>query len=142
MLVSLGLILFFRHSKPGKAMRAVCANPEASRLMGIRSSTVYRLSWAISTAIGAVAGLLVAPLIGINPEIGQLILRGILGAVIGGFPSIMGAVVGGVSAGLIETFAGVLVGSAFKNLVPFLMLMLLLVFRPHGLLGVAEVKRV
>jgi branched-chain amino acid transport system permease protein len=110
--------------------------------MGIRVDRVYRWSWAISTAIGALAGLLVAPLIGINPEIGQLILRGLLGAVIGGFTSIPGAVVGGLAVGLIETFSGVLIGSAFKNLVPFVLLMLLLVFRPYGLFGAADVQRV
>jgi branched-chain amino acid transport system permease protein len=96
----------------------------------------------MSTAIGALAGLLVAPLIGINPEIGQLILRGLLGAVIGGFTSVPGAIVGGLAVGLIETYSGVLVGTTFKNLVPFVLLMVLLVFRPQGLFGTAEVKRV
>jgi branched-chain amino acid transport system permease protein len=141
-LVTLGIIVFFRYARLGKAMRAVSINPEAARLMGIRVATVYRWSWAISTAIGALSGLLIAPLIGVNPEIGQLILRGLLGAVIGGFTSIPGAIVGGIAVGLIETYAGVLVGSAFKNLVPFVLLMLLLVFRPQGLFGAADVKRV
>jgi branched-chain amino acid transport system permease protein len=141
-LVTAGVILFFRYTRLGKAMRAVSVNAEAARLMGIRVGTVYRWSWAISTAIGALAGLLVAPLIGINPEIGQLILRGLLAAVIGGFTSVPGAIVGGIAVGLIETFSGVLIGSAFKNLVPFLLLMVLLVFRPQGLFGVADIKRV
>jgi len=142
LLVTFAVIAFFRHTRLGKAMRAVSVSPEAAKLMGIRVDRVYRWSWAISTAIGALAGLLVAPLIGINPEIGQLILRGLLGAVIGGFTSIPGAVVGGLAVGLIETFSGVLIGSAFKNLVPFVLLMLLLVFRPYGLFGAADVQRV
>lgn len=141
-LVTTALVVFFRVTRLGKAMRAVSVNAEAARLMGIRVTRVYRWAWAISTAIGALAGVLVAPLIGINPEIGQLILRGLLGAVIGGFTSIPGAIVGGLAVGLIETYSGVLVGSAFKNLVPFLLLMVLLVFRPQGLFGVADVKRV
>jgi branched-chain amino acid transport system permease protein len=141
-LVTILVIAFFRYTRLGKAMRAVSVSPQAATLMGIRVERVYRWSWAISTAIGALAGLLVAPLIGINPEIGQLILRGLLGAVIGGFTSVPGAIVGGVAVGLIETYSGVLVGSAFKNLVPFVLLMVLLVFRPHGLFGSAEVKRV
>jgi branched-chain amino acid transport system permease protein len=141
-LVTLGIIVFFRTTRLGRAMRAVSVNPEASRLMGIRVETVYRWAWAISTAIGALAGLLVAPLIGINPEIGQLILRGLTAAVIGGFTSIPGAVVGGLAVGLLETYSGVLIGTAFKNLVPFVLLMVLLVFRPQGLFGAAEVKRV
>ncbi len=140
--VTLSVIGFFKYTKMGKGMRAVSVNVEASRLMGIRVSSVYRWAWGISTAIGALSGLLVAPLIGINPEIGHLILRGLLAAVIGGFTSIAGAVFGGIAVGLIETFSGVLIGSTFKNLVPFLLLMLLLFFRPHGLFGTAEAKRV
>jgi branched-chain amino acid transport system permease protein len=141
-LVTIAVIVFLRSTRLGRAMRAVSVNAEAARLMGIRVESVYRWSWAISTAIGALAGLLVAPLIGINPEIGQLILRGLLAAVIGGFTSIPGAIVGGLAVGLIETYAGVLVGSTFKNLVPFILLMVLLVFRPQGLFGAADVKRV
>ena len=141
-LVTGGVMAFFRFTRLGKAMRAVSVNADAARLMGIRVESAWRWSWAISTAIGAVAGLLVAPMIGINPEIGHLILRGLLAAVIGGFTSVPGALIGGLAVGLIETFSGVLVSSTFKNLVPFILLMLLLVFRPQGLFGAAEVKRV
>ena len=141
-LVTVLVIAFFRYTRLGKAMRAVSVSAEAATLMGIRVERVYRWSWAMSTAIGALAGLLVAPLMGINPEIGQLILRGLLGAVIGGFTSVPGAIVGGVSVGLIETYSGVFVGTTFKNLVPFVLLMVLLVFRPQGLFGAAEIKRV
>jgi branched-chain amino acid transport system permease protein len=140
--VTFAVIAFFKHSRLGKAMRAVSINAEAARLMGIRVEAVWRWAWAISTAIGALAGLLVAPVIGVNPEIGALILRGLVAAVIGGFTSVPGAIVGGLAVGLIETFSGVLVSSTFKNLVPFIILMLLLVFRPYGLFGVAEAKRV
>lgn len=140
--VTLAVIAFFRHARLGKAMRAVSVNPEAAMLMGVRVGTVYRWSWAISTAIGALAGLLVAPLVGVNPELGQLVLRGLLAAVIGGFTSVGGAIVGGLAVGLIETYAGVLVGSAFKNLMPFVLLMLLLTLRPQGLFGAVDAKRV
>lgn len=140
--VTLGVIAFFKYSRMGKAMRAVSIDAEAARLMGIRVGTVYAWAWGISTAIGALAGLLVAPLIGVNPEIGSLILRGLVAAVIGGFTSVTGAVIGGLAVGLIETFSGVLIGGTVKNLMPFLLLMLLLVFRPQGLFGLAEAKRV
>lgn len=141
-LVTVLLAAFFRFVRTGKAMRAVAINPEAAMLMGIRVHAIYRWAWAISAAIGAVAGLLVAPVIGINPEVGQLILRGLVAAVLGGFTSIWGAVIGGLLVGLLETFASVTVGSTFKNLVPFVVLMLLLVFRPYGLFGVRDVHRV
>ena len=142
LLVTFAVIAFFKYTRLGKAMRAVSINAEAARLMGIRVDSVWRWAWAISTAIGALAGLLVAPVIGVNPEIGTLILRGLVAAVIGGFTSVPGAIIGGIAVGLIETFSGVFVGSTFKNLVPFIILMLLLVFRPYGLFGVAEAKRV
>jgi branched-chain amino acid transport system permease protein len=142
LLVTLAVMAFFKYARLGKAMRAVSINAEAARLMGIRVDSVWRWAWAISTAIGAFAGLLVAPVIGVNPEIGTLILRGLVAAVIGGFTSVPGAIIGGLAVGLIETFSGVLVSSTFKNLVPFIILMLLLVFRPYGLFGVAEAKRV
>lgn len=140
--VTCAVTAFFKYTRLGKAMRAVSINAEAARLMGIRVESVWRWAWAISTAIGALAGLLVAPVIGVNPEIGALILRGLVAAVIGGFTSVPGAIIGGLAVGLIETFSGVLVSSTFKNLVPFIILMLLLVFRPQGLFGVAEAKRV
>jgi branched-chain amino acid transport system permease protein len=136
------LTLFFKHARAGQAMRAVAANPEAAVLTGIRVHRVYRWAWALSAGIGALAGLLVAPVVGVNPEIGQLILRGLVAAVIGGFTSIPGAVAGGIAVGCIETFAAVTVGSTFKNLVPFVALLALLVFRPHGLFGTQEVHRV
>lgn len=142
LLVTLAVMAFFKYTKLGKAMRAVSINAEAARLMGIRVESVWRWAWAISTGIGALAGLLVAPVIGVNPEIGTLILRGLVAAVIGGFTSVPGAIIGGLAVGLIETFSGVIVGSTFKNLVPFIILMLLLVFRPYGLFGLAEAKRV
>ena len=67
---------------------------------------------------------------------------GLSGVVIGGLTSIGGAVVGGLAVGLIESYSGVLVGTVFKNVVPFILLMVLLVWRPHGLFGAAEAKRV
>jgi branched-chain amino acid transport system permease protein len=140
--VTLLLTAFFRHARAGKAMRAVATNPEAAVLMGIPVGRVYRYAWAISAAVGALAGMLVAPVAGVNPELGQLILRGLVAAVLGGFTSIHGALVGGLLVGLLETFASVTVGSTFKNLVPFVVLLVLLVFRPHGLFGSAEVHRV
>lgn len=136
------LTAFFRYLRTGKAMRAVAINPEAATLMGVRVAGIYRWAWAISATIGAVAGLLVAPVVGINPEVGQLILRGLIAAVLGGFTSIQGAVIGGLLVGLLETFASVTVGSTFKNLTPFIVLMLLLVFRPYGLFGARDVHRV
>lgn len=103
---------------------------------------MFSAAWALSTMLGAFVGLLLAPVIGINPEIGHLILKGLVAAVIGGFSSLGGAVVGGLLLGLLETYAGALFGATFKNLVPFGVLILLLLLRPQGLAGASSARRV
>ena len=85
---------------------------------------------------------MLAPVIGITPEIGHLILKGLIAAVIGGFTSLGGAVAGGLLLGLLETYAGAFFGATFKNIVPFCILVALLLFRPYGLFGTAALKRV
>ena len=141
-MVVAALFLFFGYSKFGKAMRATALDPIAAKLMGIRIGSVFSAAWALSTMLGAFVGLLLAPVIGINPEIGHLILKGLVAAVIGGFSSLGGAVVGGLLLGLLETYAGAFFGATFKNLVPFGVLILLLLLRPQGLAGASSVRRV
>jgi branched-chain amino acid transport system permease protein len=136
------LFLFFGYSKFGKAMRATALDPIAAKLMGIRIGSVFSAAWALSTMLGAFVGLLLAPVIGINPEIGHLILKGLVAAVIGGFSSLGGAVIGGLLLGLLETYAGAFFGATFKNIVPFGVLILLLLLRPRGLAGASSVRRV
>jgi branched-chain amino acid transport system permease protein len=85
---------------------------------------------------------LLAPVIGINPEIGHLILKGLVAAVVGGFSSLGGAVAGGLLLGLLETYTGAFFGATLKNLVPFGVLILLLLLRPQGLAGASSVRRV
>jgi branched-chain amino acid transport system permease protein len=140
--VTLLVSAFFRFHRAGKAMRAVAINAEAASLMGIEVFSTYRWAWGLSAAVGGLTGLLVAPMTGVNPEVGSLILRGLVAAVLGGFTSVPGAIVGGLAVGLLETFAAVSLGATVKNLVPFIVLCLLLAFRPHGLFGVREVHRV
>jgi branched-chain amino acid transport system permease protein len=134
------LVVFFRQTKLGKAMRAVAFNQTAARLMGISVGKVFGSAWALSAAIGALAGLLLAPVIGINPEIGHLIIKALVAAVIGGFGSLGGAVVGGLLLGLLETYAGAVFGAAFKQIVPFGILIAFLLARPQGLWGATQVR--
>jgi branched-chain amino acid transport system permease protein len=134
------LVLFFQQTKRGKAMRAVASNQTAARLMGIGVSTVFGSAWALSAAIGALAGLLLAPVIGINPELGNLIIKALVAAVIGGFGSLGGAVFGGLLLGVLETYAGALFGAALKEIIPFGILIALLLIRPQGLWGATQVR--
>jgi branched-chain amino acid transport system permease protein len=123
-------------------MRATSQSESAARLMGIVVERVFMTSWAISTAIGTAAGLLLAPVTGINPEMGILILKAIIAAVLGGFTSLGGALIGGLLIGLIESFAGIVGGSTAKNVAPFVVLIAVLLVRPYGLFGKMTVKRV
>lgn len=134
------LVLFFARTKLGKAMRAVSFNPIAARLMGIRVSTVFGSAWALSAAIGALAGLLLAPVIGINPELGHLIIKALVAAVIGGFGSLGGALFGGLLLGVLETYAGAMFGAAFKEIIPFAILIAILLVRPQGLWGATHAR--
>jgi branched-chain amino acid transport system permease protein len=134
------LILFFGKTKLGKAMRAVASNQTAARLMGIHVSSVFGSAWALSAAIGAFAGLLLAPVIGINPELGNLIIKALVAAVIGGFGNLGGAVFGGLLLGLLETYAGALFGAALKEIIPFAILIAFLLLRPQGLWGASHVR--
>ncbi len=134
------LVLFFARTKLGKAMRAVAQNQTAARLMGIGVNTVFGSAWALSAAIGALAGLLLAPVIGINPEIGQLILKALVAAVIGGFGSLGGAVFGGLLLGVLETYTGAMFGAALKEIIPFGILIALLLVRPQGIWGTTQAR--
>jgi len=134
------LVLFFQRTRLGKAMRAVAFNETAARLMGISVNRVFGSAWALSAAIGAVAGLLLAPVVGINPELGHLILKALVAAVIGGFGSLGGAVFGGLLLGLLETYAGAMFGAALKEIIPFGILIAFLLVRPQGLWGATQVR--
>ena len=134
------LVLFFQQTRLGKAMRAVAFNQTAARLMGISVGRVFGSAWALSAAIGAVAGLLLAPVAGINPELGHLIVKALVAAVIGGFGSLGGAVFGGLLLGVLETYAGALFGAALKEIIPFAILIAFLLVRPQGLWGATQVR--
>ena len=129
------LMLFFRFTKLGKAMRATAQSQEAASLMGISVSGIFSKTWALGSALGGIAGVLIAPLIGINTELGGVLIPGFVAAIVGGFTSIPGAIVGGIMVGVFENFAGVFVSSSFKRVVSFVILIAVLMIRPSGLFG-------
>jgi branched-chain amino acid transport system permease protein len=136
------LAIFFRSSWLGKAMRSVSQNQEGARLMGISVERAFSLTWAISAAMGAAAGILIAPLTGVYPDMGLVLVKAFVASIIGGFTSLIGAVVGGILVGLIETFSGAYISSTFKEFVAFILLIVLLMFRPYGLFGSKQARRV
>jgi branched-chain amino acid transport system permease protein len=136
------LALFFRRTLIGKAMQAVAQNQDAARLMGVRVNRVFPLTFAVSTAVAALAGVLIGPITGIQSEMGSVILKGFVAAILGGFNSLPGCVVGALLLGILETFGGAFFGGTFKDVTAFVLLIVVLLVRPHGIFGGAEARRV
>jgi branched-chain amino acid transport system permease protein len=136
-----GLYLFVQKSKIGLAMRAVSQNPEVAKALGIPVNVVLVSSWAVAAILGSAAALLLAPAISLNPSIMlDPLNKGFAAAVVGGMTSLPGAVLGGYLLGIIEAYVGNFV-PAFKLALAFILVILVLVFRPHGLLGEKETRR-
>jgi len=146
-LILLGfLYAFFRGTRLGLAMRAAAANPVSARLVGIRVGWMTALGWGMAAALGAIAGMLIAPVVFLEPNmmIGVL-LYGFAGAVLGGLTSPLGAVVGGFAVGVLENLAGTFipyVGRELKLTLALIMIVIVLMFRPNGLFGRMVVSRV
>ena len=138
------LFLFFRFTATGLAMRAAAQNPESARLCGIPVGRMLAIGWGLAAAIGATAGILVAPVLFLDPNMmGGVLLYAFAGALLGGITSPVGAVVGGLIVGVTENLVGTyLIASQLKLTVALGLIILVLVFRPNGLFGSAIVRRV
>jgi branched-chain amino acid transport system permease protein len=137
------LQLFFSRSLVGKAMQAVAIDREAARLCGIKVGRMVMLSFALAAAVGAVAGIIITPVTLTIYDAGTMLgLKGFAAAVAGGLGNTFGGIAGGLLLGLLEALGGGLIASEFKDVLAFLLLLLLLFFRPRGLLGRAESERV
>lgn len=133
----------FKYSLIGLAMRGVAQNSMASRLMGISEKRVFGWTWAISTMLGAVAGILIAPTLFLSPSFMEIVsVKAFAAAVLGGFSSLPGAVVGGLLLGVIENIFGIYVSTALKTTFVFTLIILVLYIRPNGLFGKKVVKKV
>jgi branched-chain amino acid transport system permease protein len=139
------LYLLFQHTKVGLGMRAVATNPSSARLVGIRVGWTLALGWGLAATVGAVSGILVAPLLFLEPNMmGGVLIYAFAAATLGGFDSPVGAVVGGLVVGVAETLAGAYVGfigSDLKVGVPLVIILCILLLRPQGLFGRAVVER-
>ena len=137
------LFLFFRYTKLGTAMRATQQNPLAARVMGIQTKRILSFTWALSSLIGTVAGMLIAALGVLDPPMMMdPLLKGFASAVLGGMTSLPGTAVGGALLGIIENLFGGYVSLAFKSVVAFAIIVLMLCIRPSGLLARHYVKKV
>ena len=146
--VTLGVLacvyVFFRFTSLGLAMRAAAYNPASSRLMGIRVGQMLSLGWGLAAAIGAVAGMMIAPVVFLDPNMmSGVLLYAFAGALLGGISNPAGAVAGGFAIGIIENLAGAyIVGSELKLTLALVIIVVVLTVRPAGLFGRIVVDRV
>ena len=144
-LVVLALLwAFFRFTSLGLAMRAAAQNPDSSRLVGIRVAWMLALGWGLAAAIGAVAGMMVAPIVYLDPNMmAGVLLYAFAAALIGGIDSPGGAVIGGLLVGVLENVLGAyVVGNELKLGVALVLIIGVLLVKPSGLFGSVQVTRV
>lgn len=145
LVVLLLIFLFFRFTRVGLAMRAAAASPDSARLVGISVGWMLALGWGLAAAIGAVGGILVAPIVYLEPNMmSGVLLYGFAGALLGGLSSPGGAVVGGLIVGVLENLLGGYVpgGGELKLTFGLILIVGVLVLKPAGLFGRVVVKRV
>jgi branched-chain amino acid transport system permease protein len=144
LLVLAALFLFFRFTSLGLAMRAAAQNPVSSRLAGIRVGWMLALGWGLAAAIGAIAGMMIAPVVYLDPNMmAGVMLYAFAAALLGGIDNPFGAVVGGFVVGVVENLAGAyVVGTELKLTVALALIIGVLLFRPTGLFGRRYVTRV
>ncbi len=137
--------IFFRYTKVGLAMRAAALYPESSRLVGVRVSRMLALGWGLAAAVGATAGMMIAPITFLDPNFMQpVLLFGFAAAVLGGIESPLGAVIGGLTIGVLLALVGTYLPAGQNLRLPFALVVIVavLLVRPSGFLGRATVQRV
>jgi len=137
------LHLFFSRTRLGKAMRATSFNPRAAALMGVDVHRMILCSFALSGALGAVAGIIIVPITTLSYDIGVMLgLKGFAAAVLGGYGNSVGAIVGGLVLGVAESLGAGMISSTYKDVIAFAILLAVLFVKPSGLLGYGEKERV
>lgn len=134
-------LFVLRFWRGGVALRATASDQVAAYAMGINVPRVFSVAWIIAGMIAALAGILVGAIGGISSAMGQFGLSVLVVVIFGGLDSVLGVLVGGIVVGLMEALAGTYLGGEYKRLTPFSLLALILIVRPYGLFGTAEIER-
>jgi branched-chain amino acid transport system permease protein len=136
-------VMLFRYGKLGRGMRAMASNVRGAQLCGYSVNYVYMLAWFFGGALAGLVGVFIAPVSGVSVELSvQIITAGFVAGVIGGFDSPKGAILGGLMLGVVESLAAAYVSSSLKNCVSFLLLFIVLMWRPEGLFPERAARRV
>ena len=138
--ITLILVLFlhilFTYTRQGRALRAVASDAEVAGTMGVSVPRAISITFGLSFAVASIAGVLIGPLYFVAPDMGDMVgLKAFSAAVLGGINSVVGTIIGGLLLGVIEAAAAFYLSTDYKDLFAFAILMLMLVVRPHGLLG-------
>jgi branched-chain amino acid transport system permease protein len=141
------LLLLFRYTKIGLAMRATAEDLQVVQSVGIKATTVYAVSWVISSVVGVIGGILLGGVSGANMDLANIGLKAFAVVLLGGVDSIGGAIVAGIILGMLENVAAgyldpLLPGGGLAQVFPFFVMIIVLVFKPHGLFGLARIERV
>ena len=142
------LVLFFRYTKLGLAMRATAEDEQVVQSAGIKVTTVYALSWVIACVVGVIGGIILGGVSGVMIPMSNVGLKAFAVVLLGGINSIGGAIVAGIMVGVLENIsAGYLdpllpAGGGLANVFPFIVIIIVLVLRPHGLFGLVEIERI
>ena len=138
-----GLWYFFNRTLTGKAMLATSVNRTAAELVGINTNWVLFMSFAMAAGLGALGGILITPITMTSYEVGIMLgLKGFVAVVVGGLGNGLGAVVGGLLVGVLEAMGAGYISSAYKDAMPFVLILLVLFFMPRGLFGGKSTDRV
>jgi branched-chain amino acid transport system permease protein len=135
--------LFFKYSSQGIFMRSVADNQRAALSLGVNVKRVFAVSWGIAALVAAMSGIVLGIMNGINVhELSAIGLKVFPVVILGGLDSIGGAVIGGILIGLLETFTGGYLSTSLKDVLPYIVLVILLLVKPYGLFGLEEIERV
>jgi len=143
-LIFLGLFgFFFKYSSQGIYMRSVADNQPAAMALGVHVRRVFAMSWAIAALVCAMSGIVLGIINGINVhEVSAVGLKVFPVVILGGLDSIGGAILGGLIIGLLETFTGGYISTSLREIIPYIVLIIILMIKPYGLFGLVEIERV
>ncbi len=137
------LAYFFNKTKTGLRMRAVSEDHELSMSCGVNITLIFAVTWILAVVLGSLSGFLLGNRLGLTPAITPLIaLRAFPAVLFGGLESLVGAVVGGLTIGILESLVGGLIDPKYGEITPYIILLLVLIFRPEGLFGLKRIERI
>ncbi|MBU3651613.1 MAG: branched-chain amino acid ABC transporter permease [Limnohabitans sp.] len=140
-LLIIGFLLFFRYSKTGVALRATASDPVTAATLGINIHFASRLTWMLAGGVGTVAGVLISNSAGLSPALAAAALSVFAAIILGGMDSVLGAIVASLMIGLVESLAAGYLGGKARDIVPYLVVLLILVIRPYGIFGTRTIER-